>query len=146
LTRKVDAVPVFWNAEGVALRHRGVPIREFRVEDYGAPAYPEVVFVTARRTLERSPDLLRRTLLAIRDGVRAVRSDERAAIREIAAAAQTDDTDLIAAQLRAVEPIFSSDLRLARPVLEAWADFDARLGITRSRPDVSRAFDFTLLD
>src|SRR3954470_17740095 len=43
LSRRVDAVPAFWNAEGVALKHRGLPVREFRVEDYGAPPYPEVV-------------------------------------------------------------------------------------------------------
>ena len=51
LTKRVDAVPAFWNAEGVALQQRGLSAREFRVEDYGAPAYPEVVLVTARKTL-----------------------------------------------------------------------------------------------
>ena len=50
LSRRVDAVPAFWNAEGVALRERGARIREFRVEDHGAPPYPEVVLVTARRS------------------------------------------------------------------------------------------------
>src|SRR5829696_7952381 len=40
---KVDAVVAFWNAEGVALRRRGVETREFRVDDYGAPRYPELV-------------------------------------------------------------------------------------------------------
>src|SRR3954452_2101306 len=53
LSRRVDAVPAFWNAEGVALKHRGLPVREFRVEDYGAPPYPEVVLMTSRTTLER---------------------------------------------------------------------------------------------
>src|SRR3954447_10497522 len=48
LTKRVDAVPAFWNAEGVALKQRGLDANEFRVEDYGAPAYPEVVLVTAR--------------------------------------------------------------------------------------------------
>ena len=46
LTKRVDAVPAFWNAEGVALKQRGLDAREFRVEDYGAPPYPEVVLVT----------------------------------------------------------------------------------------------------
>src|SRR3954467_1431143 len=58
LSKRVDAVPAFWNAEGVALRRRGVKTREFRVEKYGAPAYPEVVLVTARRTLERERALV----------------------------------------------------------------------------------------
>ncbi len=49
LAGKVDGAPVFWNAEGVALKQRGMKVNEFRVEDYGAPAYPEVVLITARR-------------------------------------------------------------------------------------------------
>jgi NitT/TauT family transport system substrate-binding protein/putative hydroxymethylpyrimidine transport system substrate-binding protein len=145
LAGKVDAAPVFWNAEGVALKRRGVPIREFRVEDYGAPAYPEVVLVTARSTLQRERDRIRRTLLAIRDGITTVQRDPQAAVQQIAHAAQTDDTGLIGAQLRAVAPIFATDLRLDRGVLERWADFDARLGIVKTRPDVGRAFDFSLL-
>jgi len=72
LTRKVDAVPAFWNAEGVVLRHRGVSVREFRVEVYGAPPYPEVVLMTTCRTLERRRRDLARFLNAVGDGVRAV--------------------------------------------------------------------------
>jgi NitT/TauT family transport system substrate-binding protein/putative hydroxymethylpyrimidine transport system substrate-binding protein len=145
LAGKVDAAPVFWNAEGVALRRRGVPVREFRVEDYGAPAYPEVVLITARRTLQRERDRLRRTLLAIEQGVAAVRADPGAAVRQIAHEAQTDDTGLIGAQLHAVAPIFADDLRADPRVLAQWAAFDARLGIVRQRPDVHTAFDFSLL-
>jgi putative hydroxymethylpyrimidine transport system substrate-binding protein len=145
LAGKVDAAPVFWNAEGVALRRHGVPIREFRVDDYGAPPYPEVVLVTARSTLRRARDRIRRTLLAIRDGMRTVDDDPAAAVKQIAAEAQTRDTGLVGAQLAAVRPIFARDLRLDRGVLERWADFDARIGIVKRRPDVARAFDFGLL-
>jgi putative hydroxymethylpyrimidine transport system substrate-binding protein len=145
LAGKIDAAPVFWNAEGVALKERGVKVNEFRIEDYGAPAYPEVVLVTARKTLERERDRIRRTLLAIRDGVAAVRADPDAAVKQIAHEAQTDDTKLIGAQLAAVSPIFADDLRLDRPVLERWAEFDVRLGIVKKPLDVARAFDFRLL-
>ena len=145
LAGKVDAAPVFWNAEGVALKRRGVDVREFRVEDYGAPAYPEVVFVTARRTLQREGDRIRATLEAIRGGVAAVTGDPDAAVAQIAHEAQTDDTGLIGAQLRAVRPIFATDLRLDRRVLKQWATFDARLGIVKRRPDVARAFDFSVM-
>ncbi len=47
---KVDAATGFWNAEGVELRRQGIPIREFRVDQFGAPRYPELVVAT---TLER---------------------------------------------------------------------------------------------
>jgi putative hydroxymethylpyrimidine transport system substrate-binding protein len=46
---RVDAATAFWNAEGVALRQRGIPIREFRVDQFGAPRYPELVVATAEK-------------------------------------------------------------------------------------------------
>jgi len=145
LAGKVDAAPVFWNAEGVALRRHHLPIREFRVDDYGAPRYPEVLLITAGRTLRREPDRIRRTLLAIRDGIRTVDEDPAAAVAQIAHEAETGDTGLVAAQLAAVRPIFNRDLRLRRDALVRWADFDTRIGIVKHRPDVDRAFDFALL-
>jgi NitT/TauT family transport system substrate-binding protein/putative hydroxymethylpyrimidine transport system substrate-binding protein len=144
LTRRVDAVPAFWNAEGVALRERGLDAREFRVEDYGAPPYPEVVLVTARRTLSERRERIAGALDAIARGLDAARSRPDEAVTVIARAAETDDTALVRAQLDAVLPIFADGLRLDRDVLEQWADFDARIGLVKERPDVSRAFDFTM--
>jgi putative hydroxymethylpyrimidine transport system substrate-binding protein len=46
---KVDAATAFWNAEGVELRQQGIPIREFRVDDFGAPRYPELVIATSAK-------------------------------------------------------------------------------------------------
>jgi putative hydroxymethylpyrimidine transport system substrate-binding protein len=145
LTRRVDAVPAFWNAEGVALRRRGLAVQEFRVDDYGAPPYPEVILMTARRTLAQHRDRLRRALTAIERGLGDTLADPEAAAREIARAAETRDVGLIRAQMRAVAPVFARDLRLDREVLEQWAAFDAHAGIVDARPDVDRAFDFTVL-
>ena len=143
LTGRVDAVPAFWNAEGVALRQRGLDAREFRVEDYGAPPYPEVVLVTARRTLERDRERIDGALDAIAAGLEAARARPDEAVEVIARAAETDDTALVRAQLDAVAPVFADGLALDREVLERWADFDVRIGLVERRPDVDRAFDFT---
>jgi putative hydroxymethylpyrimidine transport system substrate-binding protein len=43
---KIDAASAFWNAEGVELKRLGIPTREFRVDDFGAPRYPELVLVS----------------------------------------------------------------------------------------------------
>jgi putative hydroxymethylpyrimidine transport system substrate-binding protein len=142
LSRRVDAVPAFWSAEGVALRERGARIREFRVEDYGAPPYPEVVLVTARRTLERRRALVEDVVAAIGDGVRSVVARPEPAARQIAQAAGNADIDLVRAQIRALRPVIQPPLRLDRAVLERWAAFDARAGIVRRRPDVARTFAF----
>jgi putative hydroxymethylpyrimidine transport system substrate-binding protein len=143
IQRKIDGVPAFWNAEGVVLRERHVPIREFRVDDYGAPRYPEVVLFTTRRTLRRRRKEVKAVLEAIRDGTRSVLSHPEPAVRQIAAAGDSD-RELVRAQLRAVAPAFSPPLVLRRPVLEQWARFDARFGVLRRPPDVDRAFDLGL--
>ena len=144
LSRRVDAVPAFWNAEGVALKAKGRDVSEFRVDDYGAPPYPEVVLVTSRKTLEEKRDALGRTLAAISDGMKATLADPGAAARQIADAAESDDVGLTRKQLDAVMPVFARGLKLRRDVIERWADFDAKIGIVKERPDVDRAFDFTL--
>jgi putative hydroxymethylpyrimidine transport system substrate-binding protein len=144
LTKRVDAVPVFWNAEGVALKQRGLAAREFRVEDYGAPAYPEVVLVTSRATLRASSVRIADALNAIAAGLEKTRARPDEAVDVIARAAETDDRALVRAQLDAVLPIFADGLKLDRGVLEQWADFDARIGLVDERPDVAQAFDFTL--
>jgi NitT/TauT family transport system substrate-binding protein/putative hydroxymethylpyrimidine transport system substrate-binding protein len=142
LTGRVDAVPAFWNAEGVALREKGLDVREFRVDDYGAPPYPEVVLITSRRTLDRHRDRVRAALAAIDGGLQDTLADPGEAARVIAEAAETKDVGLVAAQLEAVRPVFARGLRLDPRVIERWATFDARIGIVDKRPDTQRAFAY----
>jgi NitT/TauT family transport system substrate-binding protein/putative hydroxymethylpyrimidine transport system substrate-binding protein len=140
---RVDAVPAFWNAEGVVLKRRGVAIREFRVDDYGAPRYPEVVVFTTRAILERRRDEMKAVVAALADGVRDVLRDPDPAVRDIARAGNSDE-DLVRAQLRVVAPAFEPPLELRREPLEAWARWDVRFGILERGPDINRAFDFSV--
>jgi len=142
LGRKVDAVPVFWNVEGVILRERGRRFREFRVEDYGAPAYPEVVLVTTRGVLSRRRADLERAVAALRRGVEATLDDPDAAAAEIARASGGTDLRLVRAQLDALRPVVTPPLRMGRGVVEEWARWDAQVGIVERPVDVRRAFDF----
>jgi putative hydroxymethylpyrimidine transport system substrate-binding protein len=137
---KVDAVPAFWNAEGVVLRRRGVPIREFRVERFGAPRYPEVVVFTSRRTLERRRAAIEGTVKALRAGVEDVLAHPEPAVRQIARIGNSEP-GLVRAQLRAVAPLFRPALVLDRRALEAWARFDVRFGVLHRKPDIDRAFE-----
>ena len=136
---RVDAVVTFWNAEGVALRERGVRTREFRVEDFGAPRYPELVLATSRETLRRDPELWRDTVDVLTEGTRQALADLPAAARRVADASD-GDLDLVAAQLKAVAPALRPPLELDREALENWARFDARFGILVRAPDVEAAF------
>ncbi len=74
---RIDAATAFWNAEGVALRELGVPTREFRVDDYGSPRYPELLLATSRGTLEDRPGLVRAVRGATRGGYASVERSPR---------------------------------------------------------------------
>jgi putative hydroxymethylpyrimidine transport system substrate-binding protein len=136
---RVAAVVAFWNAEGVALRRRGVQTREFRVDDYGAPRYPELVLATKAETLRDQPELVHSALAEVRRGTAVALHDRKATIAQLAKASGADP-ELVRAQLDAVAPALVPPVRLDRAALEGWADFDTRFGILESRPDVDRAF------
>lgn len=140
---RVDAVTAFWNAEGVTLHQRGVKTNDFRVDRYGAPPYPEVVIFTRRTTINKEPGLLRSLLASLADGVRSVHSDPAAAISDIVKASNAD-RPLVAAQMRAVDPLFDPPMRFDGAVLARWATWDAKFGILPSRPDPGRLFNFSL--
>jgi NitT/TauT family transport system substrate-binding protein/putative hydroxymethylpyrimidine transport system substrate-binding protein len=145
LSKRVDAVPAFWNAEGVILRRRGLPVREFRVDDYGAPHYPEVVLTTTRKELARRRGAIERALAAIAQGVRSELANPGLATKVIAAAAGNADPKLIRAQVRALAGAVLPPLRLDRRVLEQWSAFDARTGLLPHPLNIAQAFDFSLV-
>jgi putative hydroxymethylpyrimidine transport system substrate-binding protein len=139
ISRRVDAVVSFWNAEGVALREQGVPTREFRVDHHGAPRYPELVLVTERETLSERRGLVEDVLATLAAGTRAALADRDAAVAELVEASGAGE-ELMRAQLTAIAPALRPPVRLDRGALEEWAEFDARFGILEQAPDVERLF------
>jgi putative hydroxymethylpyrimidine transport system substrate-binding protein len=137
---KVDAATGFWNAEAVALDRRGIKVRSFRVDDYGAPPYPELVLVTTRDMLEREPDLARSVALATAAGYRAVIRDPASALDALLAANPSLDRDEQRAELRLLLPAFSPPGRLRAAVLRKWAAWDHSHGILDRRIDPDDAF------
>src|SRR4051794_1862162 len=140
---KGDAGTAFWNVEGIVLHTRGVKTSDFRVDRFGAPPYPEVVLFAKRSTVEKEPGRLRALLAALADGVRAVKRDPQAAIKQIADVSGADQP-LVAAEMRAVVPLFDPPMRVDRGVLARWGAWDARFGILPKRPNVARLFDTSL--
>jgi putative hydroxymethylpyrimidine transport system substrate-binding protein len=139
ITGRVDAVVSFWNAEGVALRERGFETREFRVDDYGAPRYPELVLVVNRQTLEERRQLVDDMLGGIAEGTDAALRDRDQTIDRLVRASGADEP-LVRAQLEAVAPALEPPVELMQAALEGWARFDERFRILREAPDVSQAF------
>jgi putative hydroxymethylpyrimidine transport system substrate-binding protein len=143
LAHRVAAATAFWSVEGVTLKRRGLPTREFRVDSFGAPRYPELVLVARRDTVRRQPGLVRDTLAALADGTRDALADRSDAVRLIARASQANP-GLVRAELDAIAPALSPPIRLDPRALAGWAAFDRRFGILKRAPDVRRAFDVTL--
>jgi putative hydroxymethylpyrimidine transport system substrate-binding protein len=149
LARRVAAATAFWNVEGVALRAARPAIREFRVDDFGAPPYPELVLAVTRTTLQDRRPVVAATIRALQRGYREARIDPESAVSAMLTADRSLDREALLAQLDAVQPAFVAGARVygeLRPsVLRAWARWDAEFGILREAPDVERAFDVSLV-
>jgi putative hydroxymethylpyrimidine transport system substrate-binding protein len=139
---RVDAATAFWNAEGVTLERQGVPIRVFRVDDYGAPRYPELVLVTTSKTLNDEPGLVHSVVDATARGYSLVTSDPSQGLDHLLAADPTLDRADQAAELRALEAAdaFRDPGKFDWPVLRDWARWEARHGIVKQPPQVSGTF------
>jgi len=136
---RVDAVTAFWNAEGVALRRRGIPIRIFKVERFGAPPYPELILTTSRRTLREEPELVEAMVRATTRGYRFATTHPSQALNDLLASVPSLNPADQRAQLDALLPI----LRPAPfdyPVLQSWASWDVSHGLLQRDPAVGALF------
>ena len=149
LARRVAAATAFWNVEGVALRERRPRIREFRVDDYGAPAYPELVLTVTRETLQDRPATVRAAIRALQRGYTETQTDPESAVSAMLEREPGLERAALAAQLDAVGPAFTAGARafgeLRPAILREWAKWDTRFGILDEPIDVRRAFDTTLV-
>jgi putative hydroxymethylpyrimidine transport system substrate-binding protein len=140
---KVDAATGFWNAEGVALRRQGVPVRIFKLDEYGAPAYPELVLATAERTVARRPHLVRSLVAATTQGYELTAGEPQRALDDLLAEVPSLDRAEQQAQLDALLP----DLRplpFDFDVLRAWGAWDLEHGLLKNSPDVAATFELGL--
>jgi putative hydroxymethylpyrimidine transport system substrate-binding protein len=136
---KVAAATGFWNAEGVALSRKGIPIRVFKVNRFGAPPYPELVLVATKKTVDEEPSLVSSMVEATRRGYElAVRSPGEA-LDDLTTEVPSLNRAEQAAQLRVLLP----DLHPAPfdfAVLREWARWDLEHGLLEQPLNVDAAF------
>ena len=141
---RVDAVTAFWNVEGLELRDRVKGVREFRVERFGAPAYPELVVVATNITIQDDPRKVERLVAALQRGYDEVLLDPESAIEAMSQRVDGLDREQLLRQLAAVSPVFTAGVSrygtLDRRRLRAWADWAAEFGIVEEPPDVATTF------
>jgi putative hydroxymethylpyrimidine transport system substrate-binding protein len=143
LAHRVDAATAFWNAEGVTLQARRPNIRQFKVDAFGAPPYPELVLCVTRQTLQDDRALVAATVRALRRGYQEAIADPESAVEALIerAGVKRADTER---ELDAVSPAFTEGAArygaLDPVALRAWARWETRFGITKRPPDVAAAF------
>jgi putative hydroxymethylpyrimidine transport system substrate-binding protein len=137
---KVDAATGFWNAEAVALRRQGVPVRVFKVDHFGAPPYPELVLATSRRVLESDPGLVRAVVAATRRGYAFAKRNPDAALDALLSADPSLERSDQQAQLKVLLPILDPE-RFDLGVLSEWASWDLKHGLLETPLSVQQAFD-----
>jgi putative hydroxymethylpyrimidine transport system substrate-binding protein len=141
LADRVAAATAFWNDEGVTLAQDRPGFHIFRVEQYGAPAYPELVLCATHASLVRDPSLARGVVAALVRGYRFTLAHPRAAASELESLVPGLAPKLVSAQLAAELPAFVPVGRLNLSSLGAWARWEARFGIVSRVPDVGTMFD-----
>jgi putative hydroxymethylpyrimidine transport system substrate-binding protein len=145
LANRVAAATAFWNVEGVALHEQRPDTREFRVDEFGAPPYPELVLCVTRQTLDEKRPVLQATIRALRRGYNEAQVDPESAVSALVEANRDLDPNAAGQQLDAVSPAFTAGTdyygQLREDVLQKWARWDLEFGIVKKEIDVGSAFD-----
>jgi putative hydroxymethylpyrimidine transport system substrate-binding protein len=131
---KVDAATAFWNAEGVQLRQMHLPIREFRVDEFGAPRYPELLVVARADTA--GGELARGFRTALARGYEALAQDPGSGLDDLLGAVPGLERAAQQAQLDALTSgrAFALDgadatSRLDRRSIERWRRWALQVGL-----------------
>jgi putative hydroxymethylpyrimidine transport system substrate-binding protein len=144
LAGRVAAATAFWNDEGVTIRRRRPGFHVFRVDQYGAPAYPELILTATRASLRGHPDLARSVVSALTTGYRQVLADPDSGEQALRSLVPGLDPHLLGAQLQMLLPAFRGRGGrvgvLDENLLREWARWEQRFGIVPRAPRVSAMF------
>ena len=145
LAGRVAGATSFWNDEGLTIQSKRPGFHVFRVDDYGAPSYPELVVCATGATLKRDPALARGVVDALVQGYEYTLSHPRQAAADLDDEVAGLDPKLVTTQLTALLPAFrAADGRVGTldpASLAKWAAWEARFGIVTHPPDVAQTFD-----
>jgi len=145
LAGRVAAATAFWNDEGVTLARQRPGFHVFRVENYGAPPYPELVLCATGHDLAVHPGLAKSVVGALVGGYDLALA--RPALGQHALESQVPGLDhgLDTAELAGLGAAFRGPEGhfgvLDVPLLRRWAHWEARFGIVASPPDIATTFD-----
>jgi putative hydroxymethylpyrimidine transport system substrate-binding protein len=145
LSGRVQAATAFWNDEGVTLQRRRPGFHVFRVEDYGAPSYPELVVCATEHSLRQDPARARDLVRTLTEGYDFAIAHPSAGAHELEHQVSGLDSSLVSAELPGEIRAFSGPHHrfgvFDMSLLARWARWEARFGIVRQPPNVHAMFD-----
>jgi putative hydroxymethylpyrimidine transport system substrate-binding protein len=146
---RVAGATAFWNVEGVALRQRRPGTRVFRLDEFGAPSYPELVLVTSGARLREDPSVAQATVRALERGYAITAKDPATSVSDLTTRVRGLDRAQVEEQLDLLGPALAP---AGRPIgafdeqaLRDWASWEAEVGIVGRPVDVEEAFDLTVV-
>jgi NitT/TauT family transport system substrate-binding protein/putative hydroxymethylpyrimidine transport system substrate-binding protein len=144
LAGRVAAATAFWNDEGVAVKLRRPGYHTFRVDDFGAPSYPELVLCSTTTTVAQRPGMVRAVVETLRRGYELAIKDPAVAAADLERMVSGLDPRLVSADLAALRSAFAPrggrPGQLERATLRRWASWEARFGLVPRPPQISRLF------
>ena len=105
---RIAAFTGYWPDDGVALAVGGYPIRVFKLDSGGGPAYPGLVAFTTRSLIGRDPALVRDFVRATVHGYEDTIRDPRRSLAELVSANPSISRRLARASLAQYLPIFAA--------------------------------------
>ena len=145
LSGRVQAATAFWNDEGVTLQRRKPGFHIFRVDDYGAPSYPELVVCATRAGLKADPARARALVKTLTAGYDYALAHPAAGAHDLESQVSGLDPSLVTAELPGLEKAFTGPEHrfgvFDMALLARWARWEARFGIVTRPPDVHAMFD-----
>lgn len=104
----VQAAIGFWNSEGVQLQGME-PTFIFRLDEYGAPTYPELVLFARDDFIDSDPCAIQAFMDATAKGYADLKADPDAAMQTLLSATEGLALNETKAQLDALMPVFQGD-------------------------------------
>jgi NitT/TauT family transport system substrate-binding protein/putative hydroxymethylpyrimidine transport system substrate-binding protein len=105
---KVKAAVGFWNAEGVQLQAQE-PAKVFKLDEFGAPPYPELVAFTRNDTINDNPALVCAFTKATVEGYTQATANPDQALDNLTKQAEGLALSDAKAQYEALKPVYQAD-------------------------------------
>jgi putative hydroxymethylpyrimidine transport system substrate-binding protein len=143
---RVAGATAFWNDEGVQLaKAKPGGFHVFRVEAYGAPAYPELVLSATAAELKADPGLATAVVHALVRGYESVIADPAAGAKalesQVTGLVPAQVTSQLTGEVPAFTPQGGGPVGALEPaLLHQWAAWELKFHIVKARPDVDRMF------